>query len=133
MSPRSLINTPYKDIRLAIQRYNSPKERVLTAKKTNFLSLIQGVVESDDNFLARLSDEARYCDFEKLKTAANSEEELVKNIFFSDLRDLGAKLRLLDGVKAKPAMSVTQMNESLQFRSQAMAFAFSHQVISLSL
>ena len=125
MSPRNLIDTPYKDIRLAIQNYISPKKRVVTAKRAKFLSVIQGVGESDDNFLARLREEARYCDFEKLKTAANPEEELVKIKFISGLRDPEAKLRLLDGIKAKPAMSVTEMTESLQLRSQAMAFASS--------
>ena len=39
------------------------------------------------------------------------------------MRDPEAKL--LDGIKAKPAMSVTEMTESLRFRSQAMAFASS--------
>ena len=41
------------------------------------------------------------------------------------MRDPEAKLRLLDANKAKPAMSVTEMTESLQFTSQAMAFASS--------
>ena len=125
MSPRNLIDTPYKDIRLAIQNYISPKERVVTAERAKFLSVIQGVGESHDDFLARLREEARYCDFEKLKTAANPEEELVKIKFISGLRDPEAKFRLLDGIKAKPAMSVTEMTESLQLRSQAMAFASS--------
>ena len=106
MSPRNLIDTPYKDIRLAIQNYIS-KERVVTAERAKFLSVIQGVGESDDDFLARLREETRYCDFEKLKTAGNPEEELVKIKFISGLRDPEAKLRLLDGIKAKPAMSVT--------------------------
>ena len=52
-------------------------------------------------------------------TAANP-EELVKIKFISGLRDPEAKFSLLDGVKAKPAMSVTEMTKSLQFRSQAM-------------
>ena len=125
MSPRNLIDTPYKDIRLAIQNYISPKERVVTPERAKFLSVIQGVGESDDDFLASLREEARYCDFEKLKTAANPEEELVKLKFISSLRNPEAKRRLLDGIKAKPAMSVTEMTESLQFRSQAMAFASS--------
>ena len=86
MSPRNLIDTPYKDIRLAIQNYISPKERVVTAERAKFLSVIQGVGETDDDFLARLREEARYCDFEKLKTAANPEEELVKIKFISGLR-----------------------------------------------
>ena len=41
------------------------------------------------------------------------------------MRDPEEKLRLLDGNKAKPSMTVTEMTESLQFRSQAMAFASS--------
>ena len=89
MSPRNLIDTPYKDIRLAIQIYIS-KERV-TAERAKFLSVIQGVGESDDDFLARLREEARYCDFEKLKSAANREEELVKIKFISGLRHPEAK------------------------------------------
>ena len=125
MSPRNLIDTPYKDIRLAIQNYISPIERVLTAERAKFLSVIQGVGVSDDNFLARLREEPRYCDFGKLKTAANPDEELVKIMFILGLRDPDAKLRLLDGIKAKPAMSVTGMTKSLQFRIQAMALASS--------
>ena len=78
MSPRNLIGTPYKDIGLAIQIYISLKEGVVTAKRAKFMSVIQSVEESDEDFLARFGEEARYCDFEKLKTAANPEEELVK-------------------------------------------------------
>ena len=58
MSPRNLIDTPYKDIRLAIQNFVSHKERVITAERASFLSVIQGVEESDDDFLARLREEA---------------------------------------------------------------------------
>ena len=56
---------------------------------------------------------------------ANNEEELVKVKFISGLRDPEAKLRPLDGIKAKAAMSVTEITKSLQLRSQAMAFASS--------
>ena len=74
ISPRNLIETPYKDIRLAIQNDIFPKKSVQTAEKDNFLTVIQGVEESDDNFLAPLREEVRFCDFEKLKTTANPEE-----------------------------------------------------------
>ena len=66
MSPKKLLGTPFKEIRLAIQNYISTKERVVTAERAKFLSVVQGVGESDDDFLARLREEARYCDFEKL-------------------------------------------------------------------
>ena len=41
------------------------------------------------------------------------------------MRDPEEKLKLLDRIKAKPAKSVTEMTNSLQFKSQAMAFASS--------
>ena len=129
MSPEKLLDTLFKQIRLAIQNYISPKERVVTAERAKFLSVVQGVGESEDDFLARLREEARYCDFEKLKTVTNPEEELVKIKFISGLRDPEAKLRLLDGIKTKPTMSLSEMTENLQFRSQAMAFASSSTTI----
>ena len=56
---------------------------------------------------------------------AKPEEELVKIKPISGLREPEAKLRLLDGIKAKPTMSITEMIESLQFKSPAMAFVSS--------
>ena len=50
---------------------------------------------------------------------------MVKIKFISSFGDPEAKLRLLDGIKTKPAMSLSEKTESLQFRSQAMAFASS--------
>ena len=73
---QNLIDTAYKDIRLAIQNNISPKEKVVTAERAKLLSVIQGAGEPDDNFLARLREDVRYCDIEKLKTAVNTEEEL---------------------------------------------------------
>ena len=56
---------------------------------------------------------------------AYPEEELVKIKFISGLRYPEAKLRLPDGIEAKPAMSVTEMTENLPLRSEAMTFASS--------
>ena len=78
ISPRELIDTPYKDIRLAIHSVIPPKERVVAAERAKFLSVIKSLGESDVIFLARHREEASYCDFEKLKRAANPEEEFVK-------------------------------------------------------
>ena len=108
MSPKCLIAASYKDIRLAIQNYIYPKKRVVTAERAKFLSVIQAVGESSDDFLVRLREESRNCDFEKIKSGTKPEKELMKIYFISRLRDLEAKLRLLDGIKeAKPAMRLT--------------------------
>ena len=125
MSPIKLLATPFKEIRQTIQNYTSPKERVEMAERAKFLSVVQGVGESYDDFLTGLREEARYCDSEKLETVTNPEEELVKIKFISGLRKPEFKLRPLDGIKTKPTMSLSEMTESLQFRSQAVAFASS--------
>ena len=115
MSPRHSVQTSDRRFKIIFLK------RVVTAERAEFLSVIQGVGESNDELLARLREEARY----EIKTPANPEEEKVKIKFISGLRDPEAKRRLLDGIKAKSAMSVTAMTESLQFRSHAMAFASS--------
>ena len=74
LSPRNLIDTPYKDIRLAIQNYISPKKRAVTSERAKILSVLQSGGESDDDYLARLREEARYFNFEKLKIATKLEE-----------------------------------------------------------
>ena len=123
MSPKKMLDTLFKEIRQAIQNDISPKERVETAERAKFLSVVQGVGESDDNFLASLREEARCCYFKKLKTVTNPEEELVKIKFILGLRDPEAKLELLDSIKTKPTMSLSKMTENLQFSSQTGIFA----------
>ena len=87
MSLKKLLDTPFKESRLVIQNYISLNERVITAERTKFLSIVQGVGKFDDDFLARRRDEARYCDFQTLKTVTNP-EELVKIKFISGLETL---------------------------------------------
>ena len=66
------------------------------------------------DFLARLREEASYCDFETLETAARPEKELGKLKFIWRLRYTEANLRLLEVIEAKTAMSITEITENLQ-------------------
>ena len=125
MSPRNLMDTPYKDNRLATENYVSPKERVVTAERAKFLFVIQGAGESNIGFLARLREESSYCDFEKHQTAASPEEELFKIKLISGLRDPEAKLSLLDGIKTKSSLSNSGMTKSFKLGSQTMNSASS--------
>ena len=84
--PKKFLDTRFKEIRQAIQNYISTKE-YKRQKGAKFLCVVQGVGESDDHFLARLREEAPYCDFENFKTLTNPEEEMVKIKFISGLRD----------------------------------------------
>ena len=78
MNPQKLLDTPFKGIRVLIEIYIFPKERIITARRAKFEPDVQGVGDSDYNFLVCQREEARYCDFQTLKTVNSSEEELVK-------------------------------------------------------
>ena len=78
MSPKKQLDTLFNEIRLVIQKYTSPKERVITAERAKFLSVVQSLGESHHDFLARLSEEARYCDLRTLKTVTNPDDDLLK-------------------------------------------------------
>ena len=129
MSTKKLLETPFKEIRQAIQNYISPKVRVETAEKASFLSVVQGIGESDDDFLARLREETRYCDFEKLKTVTNPEEELVKIKFISGLREPEAKLRLSEGIKTKSTISLSKRQKTYSSDVKQWFFRVPQQVI----
>ena len=62
---------------------------------------------------------------DKLRLCVDLKVHVVGKVMNEDYPLPEAKLILLDGIKAKPAVSVTEMTESLQFRTQAMAFASS--------
>ena len=113
MSPRILVDTPHKDIRLVIQNYVFPKEKKVMTEKSKFLSLIQRGTRR--RFPG--TSQRKFFDFKKL------EEVLVKIKIISFLEEPDANLRLLDGIKAELAMLNAKMTESLKFTSQAMAFA----------
>ena len=124
MSPKKLLDTPFAEIRLVVQIYISIKESVITAERSKFLSLVLSVEKLTMIFLARLREDARYCDFQTLQRATNPEEELLKRKIISGLRDSEAKLRIINGIKAK-STNFSEMTENLQFRSQTMASASS--------
>ena len=84
------------------------------AEKSTFQSVIKTVGESEDEFQLRLREEARCCDFQKFKTVANPEVEFMKTMISSEVMKPETKLRQLDVIKAKAAMSVIEMAESLK-------------------
>ena len=85
--------------------------------RAKFLSVIQGREHSNGNFLARLRIEARYCDFQTLRTTNTEKSPKIKII--CSLRDPETKLGLLDSKKHHVS---SEMTENVQFRGQAMAF-----------
>ena len=56
MSPQILLDTPFKEIRIANQFYLSAKQRISSAEKAKFRSAMQGERESEGNYLSRLRE-----------------------------------------------------------------------------
>ena len=55
-------------MQIAIKKYSSPIERLITAEWFRLLAVSQGVGELNDDLLACPRDEARYCNFDTLKS-----------------------------------------------------------------
>ena len=106
MGLKNLLVAPFEDIRVLIKNYISTKERVITAERVKSLSDVQGDEKSDHDFLARIREEARYCDFETLKTVTKSQEQLVKIKFILGFSEFQAGL---SGIKTKPTITLSKM------------------------
>ena len=61
-----LLDNQFEEIKIAIQNYFSPKERVVTTK-----GKISFVIQVGDNCLEPPRDEVCCCDFGKIETVTN--------------------------------------------------------------
>ena len=61
VSPKNLSKMTFNEIHTVVRDYCRPREHVFIAERAMFLSTVQIQGESDNDFLARLREAARYC------------------------------------------------------------------------
>ena len=97
----------YEDILENISRIIKPKERLIVAERMQFLEMKQEDGESFNSYLNRLNRQAVRCEFEKLKEDPGS--ELTKLIFLSVISSSITKLQLLDHLRIKENMTISEI------------------------
>ena len=121
--PRNIEDMKFMDIRKDLINYLKPQERLVVAERTGFLQMSQGGEEAETDYLARLREAARYCKFVDLKASADPEAELIRLQFIAGLRDSESKLKLLEALRANDNLTVEELLQPIQYRTQAKRFA----------
>ena len=114
VSPRNLEEMLFQDIKTALLKYLEPKLKLVIAERTKFNSLVQND-ESIADFLIRLRQGIRYCEYDKLKTSDDPAEELLLVVLVAGLRDSDVKDRVLDKIQSTPGgLTVDQVVSFVQ-------------------
>ena len=85
----------FNEIHDVVRDYCRVREQVVVAERAVFLSAVQNRKESNDDFLERLRETARYCNFSELQSTADAEEGMIRIKFIAGLRSADFNLKLL--------------------------------------
>ena len=112
-----------KVFRKGLTKYLKPQERLVVAERNGFLQMSQGGEEAETDYLARLRVIARYRKFVDLKTFPDSEAEMSLLQKIAGLRDNESKLKFLKALRANDNLTIEELLQLIQYRTQAKRFA----------
>ena len=78
VAPLNVEDMPFADIEQAITSYLQPEKRLLIAERTKFYDERQKPTETITEFVARLREKSKFCEFDELKKAKSPQEEMIK-------------------------------------------------------
>lgn len=99
VAPAELETMKFVEIKKAIMERIQPKKRLIVAERTRFLSLKQTMGESATNYVQRLREAAKYCEFNKLNTTEanqSAEDELIQMRLIDGLASNDHKVKVLE-------------------------------------
>lgn len=95
--PKQLENLTFVKISEIIKRNLRPKKKLVIVGRTKFLLIKQKQAESIMQYLHRLREASRFCEFEKLGTRDFTiEDELVQLKLIEDIADTFHKYKILE-------------------------------------
>ena len=124
VAPKELEEMPFNDIETVLKTYLEPQQRLVMAEQTTFVSLSQMQQETKSDFLARLRETAKHCQFDKLKTATDTSEYMVRLRFIAGLADSDEKMKAIEELNVPDGEKKTSDDilKFLQRREQALKF-----------
>ena len=92
--PRDIQRMSFREIEQAIRKDVRPKKKLVIAERTKFLATKQNPGESVRNYIHRLKQASRFCEFEKLGSGSMSiHEELLQLRFIEGLHEQNKKIK----------------------------------------
>ena len=122
VAPTKKEKLAFNEIETVLENYLQPRKRLVIAEQTNFVAINQRNGESSGDFLARLKEAARYCEFGNLKTIADPEAYMIRLRFVAGLQNSEHKLKVLEHLQQNPDATRDDILLVIQQREQTVQF-----------
>lgn len=121
--PEKLATTKFSIIKAKIKQHLEPKKRLVIGERTKFGQISRMTGESAGDYLARLREAARFCEFEKLQAVEDIAEEHIKMRFLAGFNDQEVIMRLMEMLEKDEKRSVEDLVDLVKSRIQVESFA----------
>ena len=122
VAPTKVETMAFNEIETVLESYLQPRKRLVIAEQTKFVAITQRKGESSGDFLARLKEAARYCEFGNLKTIADPEAYMIRLRFIAGLQNSEHKLKVLEHLQQNPDATIDDILLIIQQREQTVQF-----------
>ena len=87
VAPTKVETMTFNEIEMVLENYLQLRKRTVNAEQTKFVAITQRNGESSGEFLARLKEAARFCEFGNLKIIADPEAYMIRLRFIAGLQN----------------------------------------------
>ena len=124
VAPTKVETMAFNEIETVLENYLQRRKRLVIAEQTKFVAITQRNGESSGDFLARLKEAARYCEFGNLKTIVDPEAHMIR--FIAGLQNSEHKLKVLEHLERNPDATIDDILLVIQQLEQTVQFVNKH-------
>ena len=118
IAPTNVEIMAFNEIETVLENYLPARKRLAIAEQTKFVAIKQRDGESSGDFLARLKEAARYCEFGNLKAIVDPEAYMIRLRLFAGLQNAEHKLKALEHLQQNPDATIDDILFVIQQREQ---------------
>ena len=121
VEPTEVETMPFTD-ETVLKNYLQPRERLVIAQQSKFVAITRRNGESFGDFLAKLRESSRFCEFGKLKTVDDQEAYMIQLRFHHGLENSEHEMKILEYLQNKPEATIDDILLVIQQREQTVHF-----------
>ena len=122
VAPTKVETMAFNEIETVLENYPQLRKRLVIAEQTKFVAITQRNGQSSGDFLARLKEAARFCEFGNLKTIADLEAYKIRLRLLAGLQNSEHKLNVLEHLQQNPDATIDDILLVFQQREETVEF-----------
>ena len=122
VAPTKVETMAFNENETLLEIYLQQRKRLVIAEQTKFVAITERNGESSGDFLARLKEAARYCEFSNLKTIAVPEAYMIRLHLIAGLQHSEHKLKVLEHLQQNTDATIDYILLVIQQREQTVQF-----------